>query len=97
MTQPLTKPDVLHLAHLAKLTLSDEEIKKFQKQLSETLDYVKNLGEISTTKTVSASQDQPKNVFFNDQISDNRVLSTNESLANAKKKKDGYFTVDRIL
>jgi len=83
----LSKDEVLHLAKLAKLSLTDAEIKKYQKQLSETLDYIENLKQINTDKvapdfyTTSA-----KNVFEEDKISKDRIL-----------KKEGFFRVKRIL
>ena len=39
----LTRKDVLHVAKLAKLTLSEAEISKFLPQLSKILEYVKKL------------------------------------------------------
>lgn len=101
MTQSLTKPDILHLAKLAKLTLSEAEIKKYQQQLSETLDYVKNLEEITPSyvekNADTRSLQETKNVFFEDKTADERRLTQEEALANTKSKNDHYFIVERIL
>lgn len=44
----LTKEQVQHVAKLARLGLRDDEISKFQTQLSGILDYVEMLNEVDT-------------------------------------------------
>lgn len=44
----LTKEEVQKVAHLARIELSEEEITKFQTQLSEILSYVDQLQEVNT-------------------------------------------------
>ena len=44
----ITKEEIQHLAQLARLKLKDEETKKYQKQISEILDYVGKLRKVST-------------------------------------------------
>lgn len=94
----LSRGEILHLAKLANLTLTDEEITKYQSQFSETIGYIKNLEELDT-------QDIPptnsvvnlKNVTFEDGIKNKIGLSTKEALQNAKKVKGDEFTVERIM
>jgi len=94
----LSKDEALHLAKLAKLTLTEREIKKYQGQLGETLDYVKNLQEIKTEDVASDFYAKgAKNVFFEDKLSRERVLSQKEVFANTKQRKGNYFAVKRIL
>ena len=45
----LSREDVLKLARLARLRLSDEEVTKFQTELSAILDYVAHLDSVDTT------------------------------------------------
>jgi aspartyl-tRNA(Asn)/glutamyl-tRNA(Gln) amidotransferase subunit C len=45
----LSRDDVLQLAQLAKLKLSEEEIAQFQKELAEILDYVEKISEVDVT------------------------------------------------
>lgn len=52
----LTSEEVKHIARLASLNLSEEEVKKYQKELSETLDYIENLNEVDTKNTEPTSQ-----------------------------------------
>jgi aspartyl-tRNA(Asn)/glutamyl-tRNA(Gln) amidotransferase subunit C len=44
----LTQDEVKHIANLARIELSDEEIKKHQEQLGRILDYVGKLAEAKT-------------------------------------------------
>jgi aspartyl-tRNA(Asn)/glutamyl-tRNA(Gln) amidotransferase subunit C len=46
----ITKEEIQHLAKLARLKLTNEEIKKYQGQISEILDYVGQLKKVDTTK-----------------------------------------------
>jgi aspartyl-tRNA(Asn)/glutamyl-tRNA(Gln) amidotransferase subunit C len=52
----LTKDQVLHIAKLARLQLTSEEIDKMTKELSSILDYVKVLDEVDTATTEPTSQ-----------------------------------------
>jgi aspartyl-tRNA(Asn)/glutamyl-tRNA(Gln) amidotransferase subunit C len=44
----LTREDVLRLAHLSRLRLSDDEVERFQGELSKILDYVEQLDQVDT-------------------------------------------------
>lgn len=45
----LTKEEIKHLAELARLELTEKETEKYQKQLSEILDYMDILKKIDTS------------------------------------------------
>jgi len=44
----LSKEEVKHIAHLARLGLTEEELEKYTQQLSSILDYVEQLKEVNT-------------------------------------------------
>lgn len=46
----ISKQEVQHIAKLARLGLAEEEIKKFQKDLSSILDYFDSLKEVDVSK-----------------------------------------------
>jgi len=52
----LTTDDVKHVAKLANLPLTDEEIKKFQEQLSSVVSYIDELQEVDTKDVEPTSQ-----------------------------------------
>lgn len=94
----LSKAEIIHLANLSKLKLTEEEIQKYRKQLEETVDYIDNLNELNTAAYTSI----PKitklfNVMFNDGLANTRVLSQVQATANSQNKKNGYFVVKRIM
>ena len=94
----LSKEEILHLAKLAKLQLTEDEITKYQSQLGETIDYIKNLDELDT-KDVEPTNSvvDLKNVMFEDGAKNEKGLNVKEAISNAKKVKDGMFQVDRIM
>ena len=93
----LVKKDMQHLADLASLKLSEEEVGKYEGQLSETLDYVENLNELKTDSVKEAhSVIDSKDVFFEDGEENKRGLSEKEVSKNAKLK-NNQFVVERIL
>jgi len=94
----LSKSEILHLEKLARLTLTEEEIEKYGEQLSETIDYVKNLDKLNTDDiSPTNSVVDLKNVTFEDGAENETALTAKEALQNAKKTKDGAFVVDRVL
>ena len=90
------KIDVSHIAKLANLPITDGEKKKFEKQLSETLDYVKQLEEIDTKGVDPTSQVTGlENVTREDVAKPS--LSQEEALQNTGSKHNGFFKVKAIL
>lgn len=94
----LSKDDVLHVAKLANLTISEENIEMYRKQLSETISYVENLDELDTSKVEPTSHStNTTNVYFEDGTANTRQFSQDETLENGKSKKNGQFLVKRIM
>lgn len=92
----LGEEEVKHVAKLAGLTLTPAEVKKFQEQLSEVLDYIKVLNEKDTTGVEPTSQVTGlENVFREDKVSPS--LSQKEVLSSAKNKKDNMFRTKAVL
>ncbi len=92
----LTADEVKHVADLAKLNLTDEELVKFQGQLSAILDYVKQLQQVDTKGVEETSQVTGLgNVLRDDKALVS--LSQEEALSNVKTKHNGYVKVPGIL
>lgn len=92
----LTKEQVLHIAKLANLKLSDQEVVRFQKQLSDVLGYIEVLNELDTSKVKPTAQVTGlENVFREDQLG--KSLTQKEALSGAKNKHQGYFKVKAIF
>ncbi len=65
----LSEDQVKHVAKLARIKLTDAEVKKFGKQLSAVLSYMDILNEVDTEKVAETSQVTGlKNVMEKDEI-----------------------------
>ncbi len=94
----LTRADVLHVAKLANLNLSDEEIEKFLTQLSSIVEYVSDLEKVDTTGTEPTSQTTGLlNVKRDDALNVNQNLSVEKAVSGSDKTYNNLFVVDAIL
>ena len=94
----LTKSDILHIAKLAKLEITDAETEKYIKQLSIVIDYFSELNEVDTEITEPTSQTTGlENVFRQDEVKEENCLSQDEAVSGTDKLYNGYFKVKAIL
>ncbi|MDO8740695.1 MAG: Asp-tRNA(Asn)/Glu-tRNA(Gln) amidotransferase subunit GatC [Candidatus Woesearchaeota archaeon] len=85
-----------HVAELARLKLTNEEIDKFLPQLKEILDAFSKLDEIDVTDTKPSFQPiDLKNVMREDKVE--KCLTQEEALSLTEHKKDGYFKGPRAV
>ncbi len=92
----LNKEETGHIAKLANLSLSDEELEKFSGQLSETINYVEKLNKLCTDNVPPTSQTTGlRNVFREDKV--NPSFSQKEALSNAKRVNRGFFVTKSVL
>jgi len=88
---------VKNVANLSRISLTDAEVRLYQKQLAGILDYINKLGEVDTSKTPPTSHpsENLKNVFRKDKV--RKSLSAEDALRNAPKRKDNFFSVPKII
>jgi aspartyl-tRNA(Asn)/glutamyl-tRNA(Gln) amidotransferase subunit C len=92
----LTSEEVLHIAHLARISLSDSEVQQFTAQLSGILDHFAELAAVNTEGLEPTAHPLPlSNVMRADIVAPS--LQQNEALANAPEKEDGFFRVRAVL
>ncbi len=92
----ISQKDVEYLAHLARVQLSPEEIRRFAGELSEILGYVEKLKGVDTEGVPPTSHVLPlTNVFREDQA--RPTLSQEEALANAPDREGPFFRVPKII
>jgi aspartyl-tRNA(Asn)/glutamyl-tRNA(Gln) amidotransferase subunit C len=91
----ISTDDVKHVAKLARLELTDEEINKYSKQLGDILKYVEQMNEVDTTGIEPMPHAIPVyNVMREDVV---KYEQTKEELmANAPYEEDGFFRVPKI-
>ncbi len=98
MSITLTTQEVGKIARLARLTLTDEELVLYQKQLSSILEFVSKLQKIKPKKDLQKIQRSGlTNVFREDKLDTRRQLTQGAALKNAKASFKGYFKVSAVL
>lgn len=92
----LDREQIKHIASLARLGLSSNDVEMFSNQLSDVLDNFDILKQIDTTNVQPAAQIiSIQNVFRDDKVE--KSVPQNEILANAPMKEDNCFKVRSIL
>lgn len=93
----LTKDEVIKLAKLSKIGLSDAEVEQFQTELEKILETVQQLQDIDTEGVSPTYQVSGlKNVSREDEV-DNYGTTREDLLKNAPKSKDGMVKVPKVL
>ena len=88
--------DVAYVANLARLHLSDEEIRTYQAQLEDIVGYVRQIGELDLEGIEPMSHAHPVlNVFREDEVRPG--LPHEGVMANAPAAKSGQFIVPKIV
>lgn len=92
----LTHEDVLHIARLARIDLTPEDVDRFATQLSSILNHFQALAALDTDDVEPTAHPLPlSNVMRNDSVTPS--LSQDDALANAPRAEDGYFRVRAVL
>ncbi len=92
----LSREEVLHIALLARLGLTESEVDRFREQLSNILENFEILQQADTTNVPPTAQSIPlQNVMKPDEVSDS--LPQEQVLANAPRKEGDYFRVRAVL
>ncbi len=94
----LTKQDVLHVAGLAKLNLTDSEVQKFTEQLSSIVDLISQLADADIKGVEPTSQTTGlENVLREDKIVEEQSLNADQAISGTDETYNGYFKVAAIL
>lgn len=92
----ISREEVLHIALLARVGLTEAEVDPFTKQLSHILENFEVLKQLDTTGVIPTTQSIPiKNVMKPDEFAPS--MPTGDVLANAPRKEDGYFRIRAVL
>jgi aspartyl-tRNA(Asn)/glutamyl-tRNA(Gln) amidotransferase subunit C len=92
----LTQDEVLHVARLARVGLTDADVTKFQQQLSQILDHFEVLRRISTDDVPPTTHTLPLEGVMAPDVP-RPSLSQEAVLANAPQEQDGYLRVRPVL
>jgi aspartyl-tRNA(Asn)/glutamyl-tRNA(Gln) amidotransferase subunit C len=92
----LSREEVEHIALLARLGLSEEEVERLRGQLSNILENFEILQQVDTTDVPPTAHV----IALGNVVRDDEVLPSlpqSEVLANAPQEEEGYFRVRAVL
>ncbi len=92
----LSRADVEHVAHLARLGLTEEELSRLEAQLNHILDQYAILTTLDTEHIPPTAQTiELENILREDVVAES--LGVEDALANAPERSGGHFVVPAIL
>jgi aspartyl-tRNA(Asn)/glutamyl-tRNA(Gln) amidotransferase subunit C len=92
----LSSEQVLHIARLARVALTPEEVERYAEQLSNILDHFAALSSVDTDGVEPTAHPLPlANVMRADDVQPS--LSRSDALANAPEQEEGYVRVRAVL
>ena len=92
----LSADEVRHIALLARLGISEDEVEKFRSQLSHIMENFEILKQVYTTDLPPTAQSiNLENVYRPDESTPS--LPSSNVLANAPGQEDGSFKVNAVL
>ena len=87
---------VRHIAKLARIAMSDEEIERLAPELNNILGWVEQLGEVDTDGVEPLAAVIPNQLRLRDDvITDGDIRD--KVLANAPQAEHGFFTVPKVI
>src|SRR3954453_17692509 len=96
MADRISRDDVAHVAKLARLDLTDDELERFTEQLGAILEHAAEVEALDTSGIAPTAHPLPlENVLRDDEV--RTSLDRDEVLAAAPAAEDGLFRVPRIL
>ena len=93
----LSREQVQHIARLARVGLSEEDIDRFSEQLSEILDYFERLRQVDTEGVPPTAHTLPLHNVMREGDEPAPPLDSEAVLRNAPVREGDYFRVRVIL
>ena len=92
----LSREEVLHIALLARLGVTEEDVSRLSEQLSDILENFEVLQQIDTSEVPPTAQPIAlQNITSEDKVAPS--MPADEVLANAPQKEDDFFRVRAVL
>lgn len=92
----ISRDEIIHIAKLAMLNLSEQEIDNYTKDMQEILGYAEMINNLDTSainETIAATEQ--KNVFRKDEVIEPQARE--ELLQNAPSQDEGMFRIPKVL
>ena len=92
----ISREQVEHVAHLARLGLSDEETTRLQQQLSQILGHMALIDQLDTSAIPPTAQVIPVSSVMREDVA-RPSTPTDQILANAPSREGDFFKVPPVL
>ena len=89
-----TKEEVLHVAKLARIEVSDEEIEKYQVNLKKIMNEIEKINDIKTSDDILISPTSAE-ALYRDYESD--MMEASDVVKNAPKSSGSYIEVPVVI
>lgn len=92
----ISKDEIIHIAKLANLNLTEEEIENYTKDMEDILNFANTVNHVDTSNiTDNLGADGNCNVFRKDEI---EVFGDRDALLqNAPSQDDGMFQIPKVI
>lgn len=92
----INREEIIHIAKLANLSLTDEEIDKYTNDMEEILTFANTVNNVNTDNIDElASLEEKYNVFRKDEVK--AFGNREELLKNAPSQEDGMFKIPKVI
>lgn len=92
----ISKEEVLHIAKLARLYISDEEVEIYREQLGRILEYIEKLNEVDTSGVEPTFYSFIRETPMREDVAEERD-GTAEALQEAPDRSGNFFRVPRVI
>lgn len=92
----ISKEEIVHIAKLASLNLSDAEIERYANDMTEILEFANMINSVDTDEikeTIAANENY--NVFRKDEVV--QSIDRDVLLQNAPSKDEGMFRIPKVI
>jgi aspartyl-tRNA(Asn)/glutamyl-tRNA(Gln) amidotransferase subunit C len=96
MDMAISKEEIIHIANLASLNLSEAEIERYANDMTEILEFANMINSVDTdavNETIGANEKY--NVFRKDEVV--QSIDRDILLQNAPSKDDGMFRIPKVI
>ena len=87
----------LKIASLAKLELTDQEVKEYSKDLTNILKWMEELKEVDVFNVQPVTSVTKNELYEREDIAYNNTIEQKKILLNASEKVGEYFTVPKVI
>ncbi len=87
----------MKIASLAKIELSEQEVKEYSKDLTKILKWMEELKEVDVSNVEPVTSVTKNELYEREDITPKDTVSQEKILLNAPEKEKEYFTVPKVI